>query len=292
VRDIRAIPSKLRKATREGFDVLDFVWHHPANTGVRGRAVLRALRFQFRGRVLKRRTLTTIGNHSVLWAELHRPSSSRALYANPPDVPEMLVWQRAIRQGDLFVDVGANIGLYSLLAAECGASVVALEPDDSAADRLIENACLNGYAVELIRAAATESRGSVAFTTGLDAMNRVVTSGSSTRRVPATTVDEVLGHRRAAGLKIDVEGAERLVLAGASRALREHRIAIIQIEWNECSLKHLGETREPISRLLREYGYSVWRPDDAGNLCVPADSDFGSDVFARPDQSQSLHLDD
>lgn len=284
--DIRAIPNKVRRASREGLDVLDFVWHHPANTGFRSRAVLRALRFQFRGRVLKRRTLTKIGKHSVLWAELHRPSSSRALYANLPDVPEMLVWQRAIRQGDLFVDVGANIGLYSLLAAECGASVVALEPDDSAADRLLENAGLNGYTVELIRAAATQSPGSVGFTSGLDAVNRIITSGSATRRVPATTVDEVLGHRHAAGLKIDVEGAERLVLAGASRALRERRIAMIQIEWNECSLKHLGETREPIFRLLRGYGYSIWRPDDAGNLCLPADSDFGSDVFAVPAQAQ------
>ena len=40
----------------------------------------------------------------------------------------MLVWQQALRPGDLFVDVGANIGSYAIWAADLGADVIALEP--------------------------------------------------------------------------------------------------------------------------------------------------------------------
>src|SRR5271167_1724869 len=92
--------------------VVKFVWEHPSNEGERTRALLRAAGFQFRGRVLHRRTLARIGEKSVIWADLHRTGASRVVYANPSDHPEMLTWRNVLRPGDLFVDVGANVGSY------------------------------------------------------------------------------------------------------------------------------------------------------------------------------------
>jgi FkbM family methyltransferase len=40
----------------------------------------------------------------------------------------MQVWRQALRGGGLFLDVGANVGAYTIWAAECGAEVIALEP--------------------------------------------------------------------------------------------------------------------------------------------------------------------
>jgi hypothetical protein len=70
-----------------------FVWKHPANEAHRFRAVLRAARFQARGRLLRRRTLARLGERSRVWADLHRTGASKVVYANPPDHPEMLVWR-------------------------------------------------------------------------------------------------------------------------------------------------------------------------------------------------------
>ena len=99
-----------------GAGVLRFVWSHPANSRHRVRAVLRAVRYQARVRLLRRRAVARLGERSRLWVDPHRTAASKVIYANPPDLPEMLVWQRALREGGLFVDVGANVGSYTILA--------------------------------------------------------------------------------------------------------------------------------------------------------------------------------
>jgi hypothetical protein len=108
--------------------VAKFVWEHPSNEGARTRAMLRATAFQIKGRVLHRRTLARLGQSSAIWVDLHRTSASRVVYANPPDHAEMLIWRRNLLPGELFVDVGSNVGNYAIWGAELGADVIALEP--------------------------------------------------------------------------------------------------------------------------------------------------------------------
>ena len=119
--------------------------------------MLRATGFQVRGRVLRKRTLARLGERSIIWADLHRTSASRVVYANPPDYSEMLAWRNALRPGDLFIDVGANVGSYAIWAAELGAEVIALEPADDTFYLLEENVALNGYPIRAIRAAAARA---------------------------------------------------------------------------------------------------------------------------------------
>lgn len=54
-------------------------------------------------------------------------SASTVVYANLPAYSEMLAWRRIIRPGDVFIDVGANVGSYGLWAADHGACVLAFE---------------------------------------------------------------------------------------------------------------------------------------------------------------------
>jgi hypothetical protein len=94
-------------------------------------------------------------------------------------------------------------------------------------------------------------------------------------------LDNLLGDRCAAGVKIDVEGAERLVLEGASRALAERRIGVLQLEWNAMSQRVLGESRASVADLLARHGYRLARPDHHGLLqptqAVPVST---RDIFA------------
>jgi FkbM family methyltransferase len=267
------------RSIRSSVEVLKFVWDHPANEGSRSRAVIRAVRFQLSGR-LGRRTIAQLGERSCIWADLHRSGASKVVYANPPDYPEMIVWRQVLRPGNLFIDVGANVGSYAIWAAEIGAEVIALEPAEDTFGLLQENFALNGYPVTAVKAAAGSACGSVRFTAGRDTVNRIDPRGSTETAI--VTIDSLIGDRQVAGMKVDVEGFELEVLRGCERALSEHRIHLIQLEWNTASLAAVGTDRSPVANHLAAYGYSLCRPDPDGVLLPIEHPDFGADVFARP----------
>jgi len=244
------------------------------------RAVLRAVRFQAQARLLRRRVMARLGERSRLWVDLHRTAASLVLYANPPDLPEMLAWRRSLRDGGLFIDVGANVGTYTIWAAELGAEVIALEPAADTFGLLKENIALNGYQVTAVRAAAGDHCGTARFTSGLDAGNSLSSDGPVVTEL--VTIDALIGDRRVTGMKVDVEGFEIDVLRGCARALAERRIGLIQLEWNEMSTVSLGADRSPVAELLADYGYRLYRPDMTGRLVPIANPGFGADVFASP----------
>jgi len=270
----------IRASAVDARNVLKFVWEHPSNDGRRSRAVLRAAGFQFRGRVLRQRTLAHLGEKSVIWADLHRTSASRVVYANPPDCPEMLTWKNRIRSGDLFIDIGSNVGIYAIWAAELGAEVIALEPAEDTFALLEENVALNGYPIRTIRAAAGAEPGVARFTSGRDCVNRLDPAGSA--EVAMVQVDSVIGDRTVAGMKVDVEGFEIEVLRGCQRALSEHRVKLIQLEWNLTSIQAVGHDRRPVADLLATHGYSLYCAGPDGSLAPHSEPGFRPDVFARP----------
>jgi FkbM family methyltransferase len=261
-----------------GAGVIRYVWVHPSNSECRLGALLRAVRYQAQVRLLRRRAVARLGERSRLWVDLHRTAASMVLYANPPDRPEMLVWRRVLRNGGLFVDVGANVGTYTIWAAEQGAEVIALEPAADTFGLLEENIALNGYAVTAVRAAAGDHCGSARFTAGLDAGNSLAADGPVVTEL--VTVDSLIGDRQVTGMKVDVEGFELDVLRGAARALADRRIGLIQLEWNQASVFAVGQDRRPIAELLAGYGYRLFRPDATGRLVPLGDVGFGADVFA------------
>ena len=260
--------------------IIRYVWEHPSNVGHRPRALLRLACYQAGARLLRRRAIARLGERSRLWVDLHRTAASKVLYANPPDLPEMLVWRQTLRGGDLFVDVGANVGTYTIWAAECGAEVMALEPAADTFDLLLENVALNGYQVSAIQAAVGDRCGAARFTAGRDTVQSLDPDGPVETRL--VTIDSLIGGRHVAGMKVDVEGFEIDVLRGCTRALSERRIGLIQLEWNAMSQLALGTDRRPVADLLAQHGYQLFRPDPQGRLVPVTDPGFGADVFARP----------
>ena len=260
--------------------VVKYVWQHPANSGQRYRALLRMAHYQITARLLRRRAVARLGERSRIWVDLHRWGASKVLYANPPDLPEMLAWRRELRDGGLFLDVGANVGTYTIWAAELGAEVIALEPAADTFGLLEENIALNGYQVTAVQAAAGDHCGTARFSAGLDAGNFLDHDGPVETRL--VTVDSLVGDRPVAGMKIDVEGFELDVLRGAAQALAGQRIGLIQLEWNEASRLVSGTDRQPVADLLASHGYQLLRPGPDGCLTPITDTGYGADVFARP----------
>jgi FkbM family methyltransferase len=140
------------------------------------------------------------------------------------DPEELGQLKSAIRDGFTFVDVGANVGAYSLFVAAqagLGARILAVEPQPDVFDRLAYNIRQNPFGtIKAVACAVADKTGEL--TLFLDPRNKGESSvkivGSSQApmiRVPAVTLLELLtseGFTRLDALKLDVEGAEDLVL--------------------------------------------------------------------------------
>jgi FkbM family methyltransferase len=250
--------------------ILSQTWRHPSNRHRRVRAVLGALGWQVHKRLGRGpRDVDFFG-----WTLRCHPdsnSASNVIYFTPLyDVDEMGFMQAYLRPGDGFVDVGANIGTYSLLARRLvGADglVVAFEPHPVAARRCAENLELNRLTnIELHDAAVAAAAGTAEFLDDFDVSNRIRSASDgevATRTVRLETLDDALGDRRMALGKLDVEGHETAALHGAAERLRRADPPVWQIEIFDHQLARAGTTREELVALLSEHGFELatYSPD-------------------------------
>ena len=189
---------------------------HPLNRGRRMAGIARYIGWQIGARLVPGPVAVEFVNGALLLA---RPGPTGAIgnvYVGLHEFNDMAFVLHLLRPGDLFVDAGANIGSYTVLAAAAvGARCMAFEPDPAAFGWLMKNVGLNGVGsrIEARCEALGSAAGTLAFTVGLDAVNHVVAGGAeapvaTTRTVPVTTLDAALAGRIPMMIKIDVEGYE------------------------------------------------------------------------------------
>jgi len=135
---------------------------------------------------------------------------------------------------ETFLDFGANVGSYTVLASKiCEARVIAFEPDPQTVNFLTRNIQVNGVGdrVSVIQAALGAESGAMNFTRGRDTVNRVAHSNEADALlVTMVRLDDALEGREPALIKMDVEGYEAEVLKGATKALASQNLRALIIE--------------------------------------------------------------
>jgi FkbM family methyltransferase len=169
-----------------------------------------------------------------------------------------------LRPGMVVVDVGANVGYYTLLArAAIGPSgrVIAFEPAERPRARLLE-AVRQFDNVTVVNSAVGGSAGvGVLYSddaAGNDTPTLVAQAGRSRTDVSIRTLDECLaglGVEQVDLLKVDVEGWEPQVLAGARRLLERHRIGAVLCEFNSYWLEAAGSNASTLWQMLMDAGF-------------------------------------
>jgi len=150
----------------------------------------------------------------------------------------------------MFVDIGANIGSYTILAASVvGSQSISIEPAKSTFKHLQRNVAINDAAdkVEAHQCAIGRDSGVVKFSTEHDTTNRVADEDflGKVDEVRLQSLDTLLHGRQTLLWKIDVEGYEEEVIAGADATLR-----------NQPPLAILSELASPfLLRTLTEHGF-------------------------------------
>jgi FkbM family methyltransferase len=159
----------------------------------------------------------------------------------------------------LFFDVGANVGLVTFQVAHRrpDARILAFEPNPPAVAAWERNRQLcTSRLVTLIERAVTEEVGAITF----DAPSADLGAGRASAagiEVPTTTLDDYCSSRgvdRIDVIKVDVEGAESKVLAGARRLLRSGAIRLLIVEFNEFHLSRAGKSRGVMVEWLADHG--------------------------------------
>jgi FkbM family methyltransferase len=188
-----------------------------------------------------------------------------------PDLTELFV--RLVRPGSVIFDIGAHIGYYSLLAAMLSGPrgrVVAFEPNPRNLRFLRQHVRMNRLStVDVLPVAVSDREGEAAFERGTGSgTGRLAATGSL--QVTTTTVDAAAAKLGVAPgfLKIDVEGAEAKLLAGAIETIRLSRPVIFLST-------HGPRVHAESQEILGSAGYHFERigadPVVSELLCVPAE---------------------
>lgn len=196
-------------------------------------------------------------------------SASATMWCNPRFYEkEEAVLAKYLRPGDIFVDVGANIGTLtlpaSLIVGDTG-HVFSFEAHPRTVRYLRGNVALNRRTnISVIHAAAGDHRGSVCFSSARsDDQNRIMETGTP---VPLETLDSALPDVHVRLLKVDTEGFELFVLRGAERVLQ--RTDAIYIESCESHFNKYGYSTPDLLAFMTARGFNTGlAPDYESQTC-------------------------
>ena len=277
MRHLRRVTSGLAEAWR---NIAVFGWFHPWARQDRLGTFARIFAWQVRS--------LDGGGHEVDWIAGSRLILRKGMhgatgchYYGFLEFADMAFIGHFLRDGDVFADVGANVGVYSVLAGRvCGAQVHAFEPAQETLPALSANLAVNGLdgSVRVHPVALSDRKGVTHFTRGLDAVNRFARrADSESVEVETAPADAILAGRGIVAMKVDVEGAEDLVFAGAARLLAEPQLRVLLVETVGAKLEAMfleagfvEHFYEPFSRTLSPMPI----PNDAANRLFLRDAAF------------------
>jgi FkbM family methyltransferase len=272
-----------------------YVWRHPARDF---RSLPRFVEWQCRC-ALKLPAIVAFASYDVVLycpAERRGPGKLHFIFRERYE-PELAALRQFVREGDSVIDIGAHHGAYTVtLARLVGPTghVLAFEPASHSAATLRRNVILNKFKnVEVKEAALSNTSGSGRLQLHSDSSrNQLVPTMSSpkiarrTESVDILTLDEAAERGPVRYLKIDVEGAEGLVLAGAARILAQDH-PIVQFEHNT-TVPHAPKPISSAWELLTALDYTMFRVTLEGLNPLLAPPRAGANVVAMPPRTTSL----
>jgi FkbM family methyltransferase len=194
-----------------------------------------------------------------------------------------------VRPDDLVLDVGANIGVFTVRFARWvgpNGRVLAVEPEElnfATLQAEIERAGVSDRST-LIRAVCAEQVGERLLVRNdmHPGDHRLALAGDGTP-VRAVSIDALVGEqqgKRVGLIKIDVQGAEMIVLQGALETLRKHGPPLF-VEIHEAGLAHFGASPTALVQFLTSLGYTINRLEARGRAVPESEAELAADVKAK-----------
>ena len=254
------------------FVTLRGVANHPLNRTAKLRAIRKFCVAQVAARLVPGDICVPFPNQTQLLISPRMKGAAHFISPGLCEYEEMVFVMHFLRPGDLFVDVGANAGAYMLLASGvAGASSIAVEPSPATFGYLKRNIQLNDLTsrVTPVRAALGRSEGKLRLTENLGTENFVRPDGQDgpSIEVPVTTLDELLRESNPVLIKVDVEGFETEVFAGAEQTFSRTSLQVMIVE-RAGNASRYGFDEAALHRKIRERGFTPFAYEPATHSLV------------------------
>ncbi|MBD0413468.1 FkbM family methyltransferase [Oryzicola mucosus] len=264
---------------------LGYIWNHPLNKNGRWSALLRFVRWQISTRLMAVPHYIPFVNDTVLVMERGMTGATGNWYCGLHEEADMGFALRLLRREDIFVDVGANIGSYSILASGAvGAKTFAFEPAEETYPKLIRNVLANDlqHRISSFNFGLGAKEEQLKFTKGRDTTNHIVTAGVGVSIVDVVVrrLDDVLEGSEPRLIKIDVEGWEAEVLEGMPNTLKSSTLVAIIVETNQSGMRYGKSGESRVFSILKASGFAPYSYDPISSELTAGASDHNT-IFLR-----------
>lgn len=247
------------------FNTFHYLINHPLCKNSKLEALRRWLCWQIGSRLVPGEVAIRFVDDTKLLVKPGMTGATGNIYYGLHEFEDMSFLLHLLRKEDLFVDIGANIGSYTILAgAVRGAQCIAIEPIPATFRYLQQNINLNGinHLVTGCNMGLGEKPGKLRFFLSYpDTMSHVVPETdevpTDTIEVEVTTLDSALEGLSPTLIKIDVEGFEANVIAGADQTLSNKSLDAVIIELNGSGKRYGFNEHELLKRIL-DYGFKAF----------------------------------
>jgi len=237
-----------------------------------------------------------IDNHKMF---LDSEDSLRLSIKGVYEEAETNIIKKLINKGDVVIDIGANIGYYTLIFARLVGNegkVFAFEPESVNFNLLKKNVELNGYQnVVLVKKAVSNKTGQEKLYLSEDDKGAHSLIGEIENRksiqIDCIKIDDYFRNNinKIDFIKLDIEGSEIEAIKGMSSVLKKIPNIILMTEFNSYLLKK--SDLEPIEfiKLLRKYEFKIYSIDRKKKKTVPIDLDNFFKKY-KPEKREIINL--
>jgi FkbM family methyltransferase len=240
--------------------VLLNILNHPFNQKRKLKAFIVFFKWQLVSRIWRNFLIHQLTENSKVLVRNGLIGVTGNIYTGLLEFEDMMFALHLLEKDDVFIDVGANVGVYSImLSAEKQANSFAFEPIPETFKILETNVKINNLEnkIKIFNIGLGKERNKIKFFSNLDVSNHVISNqevtGENVITLDISPLDD-LSISEPVCMKIDVEGFEMEVLKGANSLLKSKSLNAIIIELNGSGLKY-GVKDIDIHNYLLNYGF-------------------------------------
>ena len=239
--------------------ILGFIFLHPLNKGSRITAVSRFFRFQLASRLSRQSSIVNWVDDTRFIVSNGESGITGNLYCGLMEYVDMSFLLHYLNDTDVFFDIGANVGAYTILASGVkGAKSIPFEPIPATFSKLIDQIKIN-HIDDLVSPRNNGiggEAGALRFTNTLNCQNKVSLDRNDNHSalVEVLTLDELIAPNDHSFVKIDVEGYEKFVFDGGKDFFSNPNVNALIVELNGSGLNYAINDLD-LHKLIISFGF-------------------------------------
>jgi FkbM family methyltransferase len=243
---------------------IKYLLSHPIGRKNKLKSLSNWLKWQVTQKILQRPVLMPFIGDSTFLVRKSMTGATGNIYSGLHEFEEMAFLLHFLDKEDVFFDVGANVGSYTILASKViGAISCSFEPSPVTFHHLENNIFLNRIQnkVFLFNKGVGAEKGSMQFSVNQDTINHIVLDGQEESiTVEITTLDQHSTEQNLIPnlIKVDVEGFETEVIRGANSLLKNEKLQAVILELNGSGSRY-GFDEDAIHKKMIDSGFKAYR---------------------------------